>query len=318
MIHKELFEYQRYVAQNRAESEFLRIRIQMFNDEIQFYKLKNNALHVRKIKLEYEFNEEILAKQILQMEYEILENEKITNEDIHLSSIDDIRGSIDLNQITAIQPSNYYREQLNHQIRQMKLEYKKKIQIYRDELHRKYELESQQYKMYKQRLIPMVTKEHEMKLDEYKREKNEIEQQISAIRGSCHELENRIEIFERQIDQAQITTESISNSQRRLAMLEEVIREREQELDAVIRIRTKFKQQIENYREDVNRYSKRIEQPRKSSLRASISQELIVPHPTQLIIDQPKETPVGQGILVRFTDFHAKRGLLYLPKNNIV
>jgi len=309
MIHKELFEYQRKSAQNHAESEFLRYRIQMFNDEIQFYTLKNNSLQARKVKLEYEFNEEIFAKQILQMECEVLENEKITNEDIHLSVIDDIRGSIDINQIAAIQPSTYYREQLNHQIRQMRLEYNKKIQIYRDELHRKYELEFHWYEMYKQRSIPTVTKEHELKLEEYKREKNEIEQQISAIRGSFHELENRIEIFEKQIDQAQITTESISNSQRRLAMLEEIIREKERELDAVIRIRTKFKQQIESYREDVNRYSKRIEQPKKSILRASVSQELIIPRATQLIITQPKQASVAEGTLVRFTDFHAERGL---------
>jgi len=53
-----------------------------------------------------------------------------------------------------------------------------------------------------------------------------------------------------------ITKESISNSQRHLAMLEQIIREREQQLDEAIRIRTIFKQQIENYREEIDRFPK--------------------------------------------------------------
>ena len=284
-IHRELFEYQRRLAQNRAESEFLRIRTRMFNDEMQFYKLKNNALNARKVKLEYELNEELYGKQILEMECEILENEKIANEDVHLSSIDDVRGSIELN----IQPSNYYYEQLNHQIRQMRLEYSKKIQIYRDELHRKYELEAHRYQMYRQRLTPMITKEHQLKLDDYKHDKNEIEQQISAVRSSSRELEHRIEILEKQIDQTEITVESTSN----LAMLEGIIREKEQELDAVTRIRAKYKRQIEVYRENVNEHSKR-----KLSLRPAVSQESVT--------NQPKE-----GIVVRYTDFHPERGLQF-------
>jgi chromosome segregation ATPase len=295
-INKELFEYQRQLAQNRAESEFLRSRIQLFNEEIQFYKLKNNSLQARKVKLNYELDEEIFAKQILQMECQVLENEKITNEDMHLSTIDDIRGAIDLNQITTIQPSNYYREQLNHQLRSIRLEYNKKIQIYRDELHRNFELESYRYKIYKLRPIPTVTKEHEQKLEEYKHEKQEIEQKTSSIRASYNELINQIEILERQIDQTQITTESISNSQRHLAMFEQIIREKEEQLDEAIRIRTTFKQQIENYREEVDQFPKRIIQteqplistPRKSILRSAGSQE---------------------GTLVRFIDFDVQRGL---------
>ncbi len=317
-INKELFEYQRQLAQNRAESEFLRYRIQLFNEEIQFYKLKNNSLQARKVKLHYELDEEIFAKQVLQMECQVLENEKITNEDMHLSSIDDIRGSIDFNQISTIQPSIYYHEQLNHELRRMRLEYNKKLQIYRDELHRKFELESYRYNMYKLRPLPTITRENEQKLEEYKREKKDIEQQISSIRSSFNELINQIEILEKKIDQTQISTESISNSQKRLTMVEQIIREKEQQLDEAIRIRTKLKQQIENYREEIDRKSKRITRiastPKKSILRSASSQEFKIENnqeqqPLSLSSRPTKETPLEEGTLVRFTDFDVQRGL---------
>lgn len=317
-INKELFQYQRQLAQNRAESEFLRCRIQLFNEEIHFYKLKNNSLQARQIKLHYELDEEMFAKQVLQMECQVLENEKITNEDMHLSSIDDIRGSIDLNQITTIQPSNYYREQLNHQLRRMRLEYNKKLQIYRDELHRKFELESYRYNMYKSRPIPTVTKEHEQKLEEYKREKRDVDQQISSVRSSFNELVNQIEVLETHIDQVQITLESTFSSERHLIMLGQVIQEKEHELNEAIRLRTLLKQQIENYRDEAERKSKRTV-PRKSILRSSVSQESLLENnrqeqsayhsPRSTQSTHNKETSAEEGTLTRYSDFNVERGL---------
>jgi len=321
--NKELFQYQRQLAQNRAESEFLRSRIQLFNEEIQFYKLKNNSLQARKVKLQYELDEEIFNKQVLQMECQVLENEKRTNEDIYLSSIDDIRGSIDSNQIATIQPSNYFREQLNHQLRSMRLEYNKKLQIYRDELHRKFELESYRYNMYKLRPLPTITKDNEQKLEEYKREKKDIEQEINSTRLNFNILVNQIEILEKQISQAKMTTGSISNSQKHLIMLEQMIHEREQQLNEAIRIRTTLKQQIKNYREAIDRFPKQSfkSTSRRSILRSSTPQELKIennqeeqpislsPHPTQLAMTQTKEIPLEEGTLIRFTDFDVERGL---------
>lgn len=292
-IHRELFDYQRQLAQNRAESEFLRHRIQMFNDEMEFYRLKNHSLEARKYKLQYDFDEEILAKQVLQMECEVLENEKITNEDIHLSSIDNLRNSINLHRIAIKQPATSFREQLNHEVRRMRSEYDRKTRIYRDELHRKYELECHRYKISRQYSIPTVTREHERRLNEYQLEKREIDGQISSIRGSFQELEGQIGRLEKGIDQTQTITEGVLNSRRRLVLLEQIIREKEQQLDAVIEMRIKFKQQLEYYRADLDRTSKSTEYPRKSILRTSKSCESIN----------------EEGLLARFVDSSAERGL---------
>jgi hypothetical protein len=330
----EIFEHQRQLAQNRAESEFLRCRTQFFNDEVQFYSLKNSSLEARQVKLHYELDEEIFAKQVLQMELEVLENEKVTNEDMHLTSIDDIRGSIDVTQIASVQPSQYYRDQLNHELRRMRLEYEKKIETYRTELHRKFELESHRYQMLKLRPVPNVTREHEQKLEQYKREKKDVDQKISSMSGSIDEIESQIKKVQKQIADENNERQLIAKSQRHLAMLEQIIQERGTQLNEAIRIRASLKQQIENCREEVNRYSKRInqnsyeiEQPPVSKTLKSIlrttTQEIKIENnqseqlPPKFIqlgfpilrSEQVEETPLEEGTLIRFTDFDVKRGL---------
>ena len=93
---KELFDLERQIAQNNAESQFLQRRIHNFDDETKFYILKNRILYDRKVRLRYELDEEIFSQQSLKIELEVLENEKITNEDIHLTSFDDVYNSIDI------------------------------------------------------------------------------------------------------------------------------------------------------------------------------------------------------------------------------
>ena len=326
--NKELFEYQRKLAQNRAECEFLRSRIQLFNEEIQFYKLKNQILETRKNKLNYELDEELFSKQVLQMECQVLENEKLTNEDIHLTTIEDIRSSLDFNQITTIQPSDYFHEQLNHQLRRMRLEYNKKLQIYHDELHRKFEIESYRSNIIKYRPVSTVTREHEQRLEEYRHEKKLIDQQISSIHSSFNQLINQIELFEKQITKEQLENESITNSHKELIKLEEIIQQKEQQLYSVIKIRTNLKQKIDNYKDKLKQFQKRtpfIEQsfisiPKKSILRTSRSLESLIDdsnnnqqeqqlNSKQLAIKQNKEIPLEEGTLIRFTDFDVQRGL---------
>ncbi|CAF1316041.1 unnamed protein product [Rotaria magnacalcarata] len=255
--NKDIFEYQRQLAQNRAESEFLRCRVQQFNDEINFYTLKNNILQAREAKLRYELDEEIFAQQVLHMEFEVLENEKITNEDVHLTSMNDARQTINLSQLTAIEPANNFREQLNYEFRRMRAEYEKKVQGYKEELHRKLELEYHRYRMHKVIPLPSITKEHETNLEQYEHEKKNTEQQIQTIRENNNQIQSQIDTLEKNILSLRTDMEPASNSQRHLEMLKQVIRDREKQLNEAIQLRTKRRQNIENYHEQVQEHSKR-------------------------------------------------------------
>ncbi|CAM2712638.1 unnamed protein product [Rotaria socialis] len=255
--NKDIFEYQRQLAQNRAESEFLRCRVQQFNDEINFYTLKNNILQAREAKLRYELDEEIFAQQVLHMEFEVLAKEKITNEDVHLTSMNDARQTINLNQLAAIEPANHFREQLSYELRRMRAEYEKKIQAYREELHRKLELEYHRYRMHKVIPLPSMTKEQEINLEQYEHEKKNTEQQIQIIRENNNKIQSQIGTLEKNILGLTTDIEPVSNSQRHLDMLKQVIRDREKQLNEAIQLRTKLKQNIENYHEQVQEHSKR-------------------------------------------------------------
>ncbi|CAF3699345.1 unnamed protein product [Rotaria sordida] len=320
--NKEIFEYQRKLAQNRAESEFLRSRIQQFNDETNFYTLKNNILQTRQVKLRYELDEETFAKQVLEMEFGVLENEKITNEDIHLTTMNDIRQSININQIATIEPSNTFHEQLNYELRRMKSEFERKLQTYRDELHRKFELEYHRYRMQKSFPTPNVLREHEMNSEQFKREKNDIEQQLRFVRENIYQLQSQIEIIEKKILDERVNTESISKSQRHLSMLQQIIRERENQLEETIQIRTTIKNSIENYREELNRYPKRIinnsnetEQSIKQNIQNTNNQQKqssstiiqVIPSPFRSKTNQTEEISLEEGTLVRFNDFNVEQ-----------
>ncbi|CAF3349728.1 unnamed protein product [Rotaria sp. Silwood1] len=331
--NKEVFEYQRKLAQNRAESEFLRCRIQHFNDEINFYTLKNNILQSRQVKLRYELDEEIFAKQVLQMELEVLQNEKITNEDIYLTAINDIRQSINFNQIAAIEPSNNYREQLGYELRRMKSEYEKKLQTYRDELHRKLELEYHRYRMHKSLPMPSPLKEHETNLEQFKREKRDIEQQVRIVRENIYHLQSQIETIEKKIIEERIDTESMSKSQRHLRMLQQIIREREKQLDEAIEIRTTLKKKIENFQEESNRYPKRLinnayetEQPtisarqniqntNKQQIHSSSTIIQAIPPPLRSRTNQTEQISLEEGTLMRYNDFNVEQDCKELNKS---
>lgn len=278
-LHKDLVTYQQQLAQTRAESEFVRDRIQLYNEEIQYYKLKIPLLKARKEKFQIDIDDELFSRQVLQMEYETLENEKLTNEDLHLISIEDLRSSIQ--QTTALRPSTYFREQLIHQIRQMRIEYNKKLETYRVELHRQFELAQEKYSI--DRTDENLLDKYERKLDEYRQENNKIEKEISSIRSSFHQLEHQMTILADNIEQIQQETDVIDHSQRKLNSLNEILQAKEQQLNEAIRMRNQLKAQIEFYRnesENFRRRSSLIEQPKKSILRRSLSQNIKTDPPT--------------------------------------
>ncbi|CAF0945835.1 unnamed protein product [Adineta steineri] len=253
---KQLFDFERDIAQNNVESQFLQRRIHNLEDESNFYTLKNQNLHARKNRLCYELDEEKFSHQVLKSELEILEGEKITNEDIHSITLHDVRNVIDISQIAGVQPSKYYSSQLNQEVQRMRNEYEQKIEVYREELHRQFELELYRYQIHKTRPVPKVTQEHQTKLEEHQFNKKDILKQIAAIRGSSNEIINQIEIIEKQIRTVNNDQQSVFNRQRNLAMFNQLIQERERQFGEVLRTRKTLKEKVENYRERLNRHAK--------------------------------------------------------------
>jgi hypothetical protein len=257
---KELFDFERRIAQNAAESQFLHRQIHNLDDESKFYRLKNQNLHARKVRLRFELDEDIFSAQSLKSELDVLVSEKITTEDIHSTSLDEVHNSLDLSQVAGMQPSKYYSDQLNQQVQRMRTEYEKKMEVYREELHRTFELELHRYQMHKSRPVVGVSREHELTLEQYQHERKEVVQQIASIRGRINETIIQIETMEKQILLGKNDEYSILNARRQLAMVNQLIEEREQRLKESVRIRTSLKQQIENYKEQLDRRLRRTTQ----------------------------------------------------------
>ena len=302
-MNKDLFKYQRQLAQNRAEIEFLRARIQQFSEEIQFYSLKNDSLHARQVKLRYELDEEVFGKQVLQMEFEVLSNEKITNEDVHANAIDDLRNSIDFQQVATVQPSTVFREQLTSELRRIRTEFEKKIEIYREEVHRRFELEFHRYQMYKVRPTPIVNQEHEQKLNQHRREKKEVEQQINVVRNRIHEINLEIDEFEKKIEEEKSSEKNFAGNRKSLLMLKQMIEERERQLNDAMRTRTQLKQQIEQYREQGDRYPRRSFAPFAEPEEAKPK-----PKKVEIALPPPPPPPTAEVTSTRFDEFDVRRG----------
>lgn len=272
LTNKDLFDLERQIAQNNAESQFLKRRIHYFDDEMKFYILKNRILYDRKVRLRYELDEQIFSHQALKMELEVLENDKITNEDIHSTSFDDIRNSIDLTQIAGMQPSKYYSQQLNHEVQRIRDEYEKKTEIYREELQRKYELELHRYHIHKTNSFPTITREHELKLEQYQHDNNGVLQQIAAIRGSVNQILIQIDTVEKQMMSEKNDQQSIVHTKKHLNTLNQLIKDREQQHNEVFRIRNSLKQDIEYYRKRLQRHSREKSRDHHYNKRASIQE----------------------------------------------
>ncbi|UJR35623.1 hypothetical protein I4U23_028373 [Adineta vaga] len=255
-ISKVIFDYERQIAQNSAECQFIQRRIRNLDDESKFYLLKNQALDARKIRLRYELDEERFARQALQTELKILEDEKITKQDIQITALDDIRKSIDIYQIAGFQPPNYYSDQLKQELQRIRDDYEKKIEVRREELHRNFELEFYRYKMDITRSTPKVSKEHEATLEEYQNARKDVYIQINIVRGNINELSSKINNIEQRMNSDKTGQHGLSERERYLTKLNQSIQERERQLNEILRIRKALKQQIENYRERLDRYSK--------------------------------------------------------------
>ena len=262
---RELFDLERQIAQNNAEAQFLKRRIHHFDDQMKYYLFKNHLLHERKARLRYEFDQEIFSHQSLKMELEILENDKITREDIHSSTLDDLHHSLDFSQLETIRPSKLFSQQLTQEVQRIRDEYEKKIEIYREELHRKFELQLYRYQIQKSNSLPTVTREHQFKLEQYQHEKNDVQQQTAAVRGSIDQIMLQIESLERQIQVEKKDQPSICSSKKHLENLNQLIKDRERQLEDILRIRTSLKDEIADCKKRVEYYSvQRIEDKRAS------------------------------------------------------
>ena len=252
----DLFNLERQIAQNNAESQFLKRRIQYFDEQIKFYILKNRVLYERKVRLRYDLDEQLFSHQALKIEFELLEKDKITSEDTHVNSLDDIRQSIDIRQVSAYQPSKSYSQQLNQEIQRIRDEYEQRLNIYGEELHRRFELELHRYQIQKSGSLPMITRQHQFKLDQYQHENIDVQQQIAAVRGSMNQVLVQIETLEKQIEFERQNQQAFASNQLQLRTLNQVIEQREKQLNENLRIRNQYKNEIENYRKRVERYSK--------------------------------------------------------------
>ncbi|CAF3308193.1 unnamed protein product [Rotaria socialis] len=250
---QELFEYERKIAQNNAECQFLQRRLHHFDEENKFYLLKNQTLQDRKVRLRYELDEEMFAQHTLHMEREVLATEKIAKEDVHLTALDDLQKSINVTEIGCKQAWLHFTDQLNDEVQRIRSEYEKKLDVYREELHRNSEYELYHFEMCKSASTSNVTKEHRAKLEQHLRENNDTKLQIETTQANVNEMTLKINELERRI--AVEKKDYGTNVKRKLETIQQILRERERNLEEALRDRAEFKQKIEMYKAQLNHHS---------------------------------------------------------------
>ncbi|CAF4401839.1 unnamed protein product [Rotaria socialis] len=281
---QELFEYERKIAQNNAECQFLQRRLHHFDEENKFYLLKNQTLQDRKVRLRYELDEEMFAQHTLHMEREVLATEKIAKEDVHLTALDDLQKSINVTEIGCKQAWLHFTDQLNDEVQRIRSEYEKKLDVYREELHRNSEYELYHFEMCKSASTSNVTKEHRAKLEQHLRENNETKLQIETTQANVNEMTLKINELERRI--AVEKKDYGTNVKRKLETIQQILRERERNLEEALRDRAEFKQKIEiksNHQE--------------------------IPHDSSMI---QNEESLEEGTLTRFADFNVDQDCNHL------
>lgn len=287
---QELFNLDRKITQNNGEAQFLQRRVNFLDEESKFLVMKNQGLQTRKARLRYELDEENFAQQALRAELEILEGEKITREDVHTSSLDEAQKSIDVSQLPAMQPSKAFQDHLTQEMVRVRNEFETKIQTYREELHRKFELDMHRYQIQKAYPVPTVKKEHELKLEQYNKERQDVTQQVAAVRGRIDEIRLQIQSMENQIQVERSSDHAITNIEKSLAALHGIIGARERQLEEAMRNRKALKKQIDIYREKLDRYPKQLTHAyynKRASVPDFRDRSIPIDLPPRISIDQP-------------------------------
>lgn len=251
---QDLFNQERNIAQNNAESQFLRRRITYFEEHNKFYLFRNQVLHDRKARLRCELDEEIFTQHSLKVEYEILLSEKLTKHDIHATSLDEVQNLIDVGRAENKEPWKYYADELSHEVQRIRAEYHEKLDVFREELHRKFELELYRYQIHKANSSSNVVKEHFQRLEQYQRDKAEAGKQLAILRTNIGDVTTKINALESQLMNDKLNQES--SLKQKLEITNQMIQDREKRLQDVMQERKAFKQRIETYKLQVERFSK--------------------------------------------------------------
>ena len=289
-VGQELFNLDRQITQNDSEAQFLQRRIRCLEEESKFYVTKNQGLLARKTRLRCELDEANFAQQALRAELEILEGEKITREDVHTSALDEAQKNIDICQLPTMQPAKAFQEHLAQEVMRVRNEFETKIQSYREELHRQFEFNLHRYQIHKTYPVPIVTKEHDLKLEQYNKERQDVLQQIACERGRIDEIRLQIQSMENQIQVAKSSDQSVTNIEKCLAARHGIIEARERQLEEAMRHRKTLKQQIDVYREKLDRYPKPLPPTccnKRPSVPESPGRALPIELPGKNPIDQP-------------------------------
>lgn len=257
---QEIFTLERQIAQNNAEIQFLQRRVHYFDEQSKFYILRNESLEARKARLRYDLDEDTFGLQALKSEIELLEAEKITREDVHASALDDAQKAVDISQLSVMLPSKAFRELLAEEVDRIQKEFTTKVDVYREALHRRFELDLHRYQIQKTFSSSSVTREHELQLETYIKEKQDVMQQIASVQSKIDETSHQIQTLEKQIVEERNDQDSLSNRKKKLAVMNEMIRNKEEQLREILRNRALLKKDIDYYKERLNRHPKQFSQ----------------------------------------------------------
>ena len=246
-VQKELFEYERRVANNNAESQFRARRIGHMQDEVQFYEVKNQAFKARRDRLRCELEEAVCAQDSIKVQLDVLAEEKLSKEQAHAAELAAIQESIDVCELGSFQPSKSYVEQLNHDVQRLRKEYEKKSEACREELHRRFEFEMRRYYLQGPSLLPKVPNEVQHILIQYEQEKKDVQQQIASMNGRVYAITAQIKEMEDKLLQGRRDGKLTADDQERLAVFHQMVRDRERQLKDSIGVREALRRQIASY-----------------------------------------------------------------------
>lgn len=285
-IGNEIFENERKIAQNGAENLFLQRRIRDLQEECQFYLLKNQALEARKSRIRFELDEETFANQGLKLESELLEKDKISREDINANEIDKNRKIVQPSEISENVFSKSFRDDLMNEVQRIRNEFGKKTDAAREELHRKYDLAFHRYQMEKVASAPSTNKEQELQIERFLKQKQEVQEKLAGIQVQNENLEREIRSKIEQIHSTRDDFLSKRSNESNLRQIQNVLREKENQLAEALAARKTFKEQIDSYKQQMNRYQRSLS-PSRVTMRTSSNDGLDQPA-KRLTINTPR------------------------------
>lgn len=287
---KEIDSIQRQIAENEAQINLFRRRLEDLDDESRRYKTESQRLTSEINRLQNEIQNERFTKSSCDVEKYALEDELAFLKQTHEANLAELRSRSVSNDLD---PSQFFRNELSQAIREIRNDYETRVDSQRNDMQNKYSILFNEIVMKQQRsdANPLYNEQHRRQEERIRSEVAQTQNQNAYLRAQTQGVKNRIDDLQRRLAQFK---EDGGAAQSKLAKdiqdAKNRLEQANRDFAEVSNLKTSLEKEISVYRDLLES---------QSGLRGYVDR--IVQNAEQQVLERPSTRPSGVSTSIQHT-----------------